>query len=148
LTDERALSAARRLERLAYKLPVARARAKARADAVDGWPERGESLGIRGTTDPDALTPTEAAASARLKQDQAMEDVESRVRAIVSAAEVAERECDKITGGYVALPECTGGAGQDGAAEWGYTECRARPEPGRPLCARCRKAKNRWANRS
>jgi hypothetical protein len=146
IADDAILRTARRLERIAYKLPAAEAEIERKVDAVDGWPERGESVGRHGTPGVDSNTATEAAALARLKHSLVLQHVYDQLGAIDDLASLCERECDRITNYTVHMPLCNGGEGQRGAETWGAPgRCAARPErPGLTLCTRHRKKKNRW----
>jgi hypothetical protein len=149
LADGDILAVSARLRRLAFKLPIVRAEVEGRVAAVDGWPERGELLEVRPASDPEALTPTEAAASARLKHSIPLRRLELLVEEIVSRAASAEAEADRLAGYRIEVPRCTGGTGEVGAGEWGDPgRCPNLPErSGAQLCVAHRKAKNRWNKR-
>ena len=112
-------------------------------DEHDGFPTRGEGGG-RGTAE---LTTVERAAGQLLPLDR---DRRNLIAALVEAHEamhraikIAGKHLDKIDASTL---RCTGGAGLQGALEWGRPDCTDLQEPDRKggLCMACRKRRDRW----
>ena len=123
--------------------PKALARIVRLMDEHDGYPSRGEGSG-RGSSE---MTSVERAAGQLLPLDR---DRTHLIAALVEAHEamhraikIAGKHLDKIDASTL---RCTGGAGLQGALEWGRPDCDNIAEADRKggLCSRCRHARDRW----
>jgi hypothetical protein len=141
-TDRALVTASDLVEALARKVPETQALLLARLGAVDGWPGGSDEPKVAHSA---TSTPTEAAGAKRLAIQRKLDAVWHARAQLIETVTQLSRLCDRALGPdqIIEVPRCDGGAGREGAIEWGKPDCTNVPK-GRKICDRCRKAEQTW----
>lgn len=129
------------LEHLNALLPAALARLDWQADQLDTL--RSASTEPRVSGGGSTLTKVEAAASQRSRASDQRDYIIGLIAAAERGLTLAVDECRKTIGQTMQAPRCTGGAGREGAIEWGRPDCWEVPDRG-ALCVACYTREYRW----
>jgi hypothetical protein len=142
LPDRHLITAAQLVEALATKVPRTRALLLDRVHAVDGWPSGSDEPKVAHSA---SSAPTEAAGAKRLVLAHRLNDLATAKANLVTAVTELSRLCDRVLGPELTVetPRCDGGAGREGAIEWGKPDCTNVPKS-RRICDRCRWAEYQW----
>ena len=133
------------LEHLTALLPAALARLAWQADQHDTLKSATTEPRVSGGGS--TLTKVEAAANQRTRATDQRDYIIGLIAAAERGLELAVNECRKTIGQNPNTPRCTGGAGREGAIEWGRPDCWEVPARG-ALCIACYTREYRWRNQT
>lgn len=140
------------VERLIRSWPTAHHHAA--TIAADGWPLRGDTAGVRATghtssVEAAVIARTTGTGSGYRTADLVAEFAVLELQLEATADRMAVI-CDQLAGPPPPAARCSGGAGLDGALEWGRPDCDNFAD-GRPsylgLCIACYNVRRRWFGR-